>query len=206
MSEYATAPALPLPKHAHRPEPIEPPTPDPAEPDTTPDPVQHQTRSNPLLRQSATHRPSPPKRHKPAGTRRHSQEACNSDMVCALNRTPSQQIYVLVTKPAHLLPAICRRAPRLYGCRSRRRRASPGGIDHETSSTATFRAPLKARCPARHQQQRSAGIARSGSAEPRRPQCAARRRAQPGRRASGRAGVPARSRLGAGRLNRSDGR
>ena len=42
--------------------------------------------------------------------------------------------------------------PRLYGCRSRRRRASPGGIDHETSSTATFRAPLKARCPARHQQ------------------------------------------------------
>ncbi|CAE6721785.1 hypothetical protein R69927_03016 [Paraburkholderia domus] len=39
MPEYATAPALPLPKHAHRPEPIEPPSPDPGEPDTTPSPT-----------------------------------------------------------------------------------------------------------------------------------------------------------------------
>ncbi|WP_082854936.1 hypothetical protein [Paraburkholderia phytofirmans] len=50
MPEYAAAPALPLPKLAHRPEPIEPPSPspspDPGEPDTipgpspTPDPIE----------------------------------------------------------------------------------------------------------------------------------------------------------------------
>ncbi|RKE24387.1 hypothetical protein B0G76_8274 [Paraburkholderia sp. BL23I1N1] len=38
MPEYATASASPLPKFAHRPEPIEPPTPDPDEPDTFPNP------------------------------------------------------------------------------------------------------------------------------------------------------------------------
>ncbi|HZZ05709.1 hypothetical protein [Paraburkholderia sp.] len=46
MPEFATAPALALPKYAHRPEPIEPPSPqpDPGEPDTipspTPDPIE----------------------------------------------------------------------------------------------------------------------------------------------------------------------
>jgi hypothetical protein len=41
MPDYAAAPALPLPKHAHRPEPIEPPSPppNPAEPDTLPGPA-----------------------------------------------------------------------------------------------------------------------------------------------------------------------
>ncbi|MGQ7939182.1 hypothetical protein [Paraburkholderia sp. D1E] len=40
MPEYATAAALPHQKHAHRPEPIEPPSPqtDPDEPDTIPSP------------------------------------------------------------------------------------------------------------------------------------------------------------------------
>ncbi|ABE29610.1 Hypothetical protein Bxe_A3375 [Paraburkholderia xenovorans LB400] len=44
MPQYAAAPELPLPKHAHRPEPIEPPSappvapPSPGEPDTIPVP------------------------------------------------------------------------------------------------------------------------------------------------------------------------
>ncbi|SMG46128.1 hypothetical protein [Paraburkholderia susongensis] len=46
MPQYAAAPAPSFPLHAHRPEPIEPPTtpPDPDEPDTipgpTPDPIE----------------------------------------------------------------------------------------------------------------------------------------------------------------------
>jgi hypothetical protein len=79
------------------------------------------------------------------------------------------------------------------------RRPSFGGIDHETSSTATLCAPFEARCPAQ-QQGRAGGVARSGRAKSRRPRCAARRRAQSGRRTPGGAGVPARPRFGTGCL------
>jgi hypothetical protein len=56
MPDYAAAPALPLPMHAHRPEPIEPPSPppvappSPGEPDTVPVPSPDQRQTLQPLR------------------------------------------------------------------------------------------------------------------------------------------------------------
>jgi hypothetical protein len=91
MPEYAAAPDLPLPRQAHRPEPIEPPSPppNPAEPDTIPDPA-----------------PQPIEPIEPVAPPIARRSECNSDMSCALHHSPVQRIYVFVTKPAHLLPVI----------------------------------------------------------------------------------------------------
>jgi hypothetical protein len=70
-------------------------------------PARLPTQSNRLHLQSAIPHRNPRKRQAPRSAR----PKCNSDTPHTLSPGPSHRFYVLVTKPAHLLPAICRHDP-----------------------------------------------------------------------------------------------
>ncbi|MGF6634310.1 hypothetical protein OKW39_001461 [Paraburkholderia sp. MM6662-R1] len=133
LSHYAAVSAPSRPLHAHRPEPVEPPTappiapPDPAEPDTipgpTPDPIEPvepvtlpigDPPPQPTQTPQAADRPSRPAAMliRPSIVGALSRTRWNHIPHCKASCLGSvQSIAVLVTKPAHVLPAIYGFAP-----------------------------------------------------------------------------------------------